>query len=286
MKRFLHLSLLLLAAFFTAQPSQAGVDKIAVATFEDLTLEAESHWCGGEPDEDTGMYLGGFTNGSFYFNTGAMPEWDYWYFFGYANSTATKYESLADQWNNCLGGGYKSTNYGVAYAAAFNGPCEVKVLANNGEGAVVPGFMITNSAYALSSMMNGDASAKKFTEDDWFKLTITGYKGEEETGKVDFYLAKDGKFVTSWDYVDLSSLGKVTKLAFALSSTDNGDWGMNTPAYFCFDDFGAECPTFVQSVKKEGTPAANNIYDLNGRSMKQVRRGNAYIINGKATFVK
>ena len=231
--------------------------------------------------------LGSFVSGSYKFDNGAIPDWDYYYDFMYSNSTATTFASyVTDQWNNCVGGGYKSNNYGVAYAADFNGPCEVNVLANNGEGAVVPGFMITNSAYALSSMMNGDASAKKFTEDDWFKLTITGYKGEEETGKVDFYLAKDGKFVTYWDYVDLSSLGKVTKLSFSLSSTDNGDWGMNTPAYFCFDDFGAECPTGVQSVEKAEAPAANTIYDLNGCSVKQVRRGNAYIINGKATFVK
>lgn len=283
MKRFLHLSLLLMAALFTAQPSQATIDKLLVATFEDIEIGAEGHMSISTEDDEERTSI---TNGSFQFSTGCMAEWASWWFFGYANSKDTKYESLDDQWKNCIGGGYKSNNYGVAYVSSYYGPCEVKVLANNGEGAVVPGFMITNSAYALSSMMNGDSYAKKFTEDDWFKLTITGYKGEEETGKVDFYLAKDGKFVTSWDYVDLSSLGKVTKLAFALSSTDNGDWGMNTPAYFCFDDFGAECPTFVQSVKKEGTPAANNIYDLNGRSMKQVRRGNAYIINGKATFVK
>ena len=60
------------------------------------------------------------------------------------------------------------------------------------------------------------------------------------TGTVDFYLAKDGKILKDWTYCDLSSLGEVTKLTFALSSTDNGDYGMNTPAYFCIDELGAK----------------------------------------------
>ena len=85
-------------------------------------------------------------------------------------------------------------------------------------------------------MMNGDASAKKFTEDDWFKLTITGYKGEEETGKVDFYLAKDGNIVEDWTLFSLAGLGKVLKVTFDVDGTDKGDWGLNTPGYFAYDD--------------------------------------------------
>ncbi|MBO4549163.1 MAG: DUF4465 domain-containing protein, partial [Bacteroidaceae bacterium] len=46
--------------------------------------------------------------------------------------------------------------------------------------------------------------------------------------------------INDWRYVDLSGLGAVAKLGFELSSSDTGEWGMNTPGYFCFDDFGAE----------------------------------------------
>ena len=41
---------------------------------------------------------------------------------------------------------------------------------------------------------------------------------------------------TEWEWVELTSLGAVTTLKFELSSSDNGDWGMNTPAYFCLDE--------------------------------------------------
>jgi hypothetical protein len=44
--------------------------------------------------------------------------------------------------------------------------------------------------------------------------------------------------VSDWTYVDLSALstlGAFSTLHFALSSSDNGDFGMNTPAYFAMD---------------------------------------------------
>jgi len=47
--------------------------------------------------------------------------------------------------------------------------------------------------------------------------------------------------VDEWTFIDVSSLGggssiPKTQLVFTLSSTDNGQFGMNTPAYFCLDD--------------------------------------------------
>jgi len=34
----------------------------------------------------------------------------------------------------------------------------------------------------------------------------------------------------------------VKRIVFNLNSTDQGDWGMNTPAYFCLDDLSYEFP--------------------------------------------
>ena len=216
----------------------------AIATFEDVTDVTEpvdGHMSVGTEDDDDREF---FTSGDYAFASGCMHDWDYWYWFGYANHTETKYETLDDQWNNIVGGGYDgSATYGVAFAAAFNGPCYVTLL---GEPAVVPGFYITNSSYAYTSMTNGDASAKKFEKGDWFKLTITGFDADDnETGTKEYYLADlrdeaTAYIINDWRYVDLSCLGEVAKLGFELTSTDNGSYGMNTPAYFCFDNFGAE----------------------------------------------
>ena len=75
---------------------------------------------------------------------------------------------------------------------------------------------------------------------DWFKLTIGGsLEGQAVDATVDFYLAQGTDFVTAWTYVDLSKLGKVDELNFTLTGSRTGDYGLNTPAYFCIDDLGA-----------------------------------------------
>ena len=202
---------------------------LEMADFENLELAAESHMSISTAEDDDRTE---FTSGDFQFSTGCLSEWATWWSFGYANSTATKYETLDDQWNNIVGGGYAdSKNYGVAYVSSYFGASEVKVLNHTG-GVVVPGFYITNSSYAYNSLTGGDSFAKKFGKGDWFKVTITGYDANNEvTGTKDFYLAdlrdpNKAYIINDWRYVDLSGLGKVSKLGFELSSTDNGDWGL------------------------------------------------------------
>ncbi|MCI6491676.1 MAG: DUF4465 domain-containing protein, partial [Prevotella sp.] len=45
-----------------------------------------------------------------------------------------------------------------------------------------------------------------------------------------------------WDWVDLSSLGTVKTLTMSMSGSDMGTWGLNTPTYFCMDDFNGVAP--------------------------------------------
>ena len=273
----------------------------AVATFEDIqdiTDPVDGHISVGTEDDDEREF---FVSGDYAFNSGCMSDWDYWYWFGYASRTETKYETLDDQWNNIVGGGYDgSANYGVAFAAEFNGPCYVTLLT---EPAVVPGFYITNSSYAYTSMMNGDYSAKKFGKGDWFKLTIIGFDANDEvTGSKDYYLAdlRDAAtayIINDWHYVDLSCLGAVAKIGFALSSSDNGDWGMNTPAYFCFDNFGAEGTEVLPEKNVEistGISSMDNgqwimdneaIYNLAGQRLGKKRKG-INIVGGKKIATK
>ncbi|HDM77155.1 MAG TPA: DUF4465 domain-containing protein, partial [Deltaproteobacteria bacterium] len=150
------------------------------------------------------------------------------------------------------------SNYAIGYVG-FSGPPTVSFLYEDLYSLDVPreitGAYFTNTTYAYLSMRDGDAFAKKFGGDsgsdpDWFKLTITGIgESGSKTGEVDFYLA-DYRFddnskdyiVDKWTWVDLSSLGEVVALQFALSSSDSGEWGMNTPAYFAMDDLNGAPP--------------------------------------------
>lgn len=47
--------------------------------------------------------------------------------------------------------------------------------------------------------------------------------------------AADDYVVTDWRWLDLSGLGAVSSLQFALTSSDVGPFGINTPAYFAMD---------------------------------------------------
>jgi len=94
---------------------------------------------------------------------------------------------------------------------------------------------VTNSTYAYLAIKdqndgNQNPFVKEWTQDDKFTLTITGYNGNEKTASVDFALANGTDIVDSWQQVDLSLLGKVTKIVFATTSTDP-----MTPSYFCLD---------------------------------------------------
>ena len=108
---------------------------------------------------------------------------------------------------------------------------------------------VTNTTYAGLSMLYGDMFAKRFggpdgTDSDFFILTIHGLDANgDDTGSVDFYLANYtfqdpnlNYIVSAWTTVDLTPLGNATSLAFELNSSDIGQFGMNTPAYFAMDN--------------------------------------------------
>ncbi|HRZ97480.1 MAG TPA: DUF4465 domain-containing protein, partial [Paludibacter sp.] len=125
---------------------------------------------------------------------------------------------------------------GVLYA-----PGSLTCPANENGAFTIKSIMVNNTTYAYWDMKNGNLPfSKKFVSGDWFKVSIKGYKSKIETAGVDVFMAdfRDGKtfLMNKWQKVDLNSLGKVDSVAFSLSSSDNGNFGMNTPAYICIDN--------------------------------------------------
>jgi hypothetical protein len=102
-------------------------------------------------------------------------------------------------------------------------------------------------------MTNGDDFAKQFMSDDWFELTIEGFNNEVSTGTVKVMLADSSdsapKILETWQTVDLSSLGEVSKLAFTLNSSDVGNYGMNTPSFFAVDNIIFEFTNSLNNLK-------------------------------------
>lgn len=221
---------------------------MAIATFDDLYLDTDSHWCGDVDDED--YMQGSFFSGSFEFNNLYMADWDSWAFFGYANHTATSFSSLTtDQWNSAVGHGVdESANYGVVYVSPYMGKT-LSTLTNTDEGQAVPGMYVTNSAWVVDAILHGDGMSEAFGEGDLLTLKLTGKKADGSTSTMEIPLAdyraadaKDRWYLDTWQWVDLSPLGDVTEMEWDITSSKTNSYGITTPTYVCVDNIGAVCP--------------------------------------------
>lgn len=216
------------------------------ATFENLWLESESAWAGPDTKGETmtGAYgdtqlAGSFVSGSYSFSNTYSLDWSSWNGFAYSNNTANDFTTLADQYNSATGGG---RNGSENFAVAFSGG-DIRVL-NRAEGDSLRGCYVTNSAYAMNSILNGDSYAQKFTEGSWLKIIFTGHRTDGTTADVEYYLADyrpakeaDRYSLDTWQWVDLRALGEVTSVSFTIDGSDKSYGYLNTPAYFCMDDF-------------------------------------------------
>lgn len=268
-----------------------------VADFENLYLADNSHWNGPDTkgDIEEGLYgdqqyQGWFLSGSYAFANNYSIDWHSWSGFSYANSTATSFATYTtDQWNNCVGGGHDgSPNYAVFFEDSF-APMTVTVL-NNPAGQQLSGFYITNAAWTVDAILNGDgqtgekdadensvSGTEAFRQGDYLKLIIKADNHE----KVEFYLADyrgaeaDHYYVSDWQWVDLSTLGTVKELTFHMESSRHNSFGYTTPLYFCMDDFNgtAPVPSAITRPTTDETTDIEGYYDLNGRRIAAPQQG-------------
>jgi hypothetical protein len=203
-------------------------------TFSEVQLPAESFWNGS-----TGS--GGVSFGLTHFSNNYIEEYNYWEGFAFSNVTDIVTHGLENQYSAYVEElSPTSTNvYGISYVYENSATISFYSPAN------LLSMSVTNSTWAYLSMLNGDANSKKFENGDWFKLTIVGYDNSENiVNSVEFYLADfqstSNYIIKDWTSINLTPLKNVSKVVFNLSSSDNGEWGMNTPAYVCFDNLRVE----------------------------------------------
>ncbi len=210
------------------------------STFDEIQLAPNSFWNGSN-------LSGGFNSGNAFFKNYYDTAYYSWDGFSVSNTTDTSTSGWSNIYSAMATPTSPAENYSVVGVTGYYGPTYC-ILTGASAGKLLMSTKITNSVMAYKSMKDGDSFAKKFgglngTDPDWFMLTITGFNSGQLTDTVNFYLA-DFRFAnTSSDYiikdwvtVNLEKLGNVDSIVFALSSSDVGAWGMNTPAYFCVDD--------------------------------------------------
>lgn len=223
--------------------------KAMAATMENLWLGDYGAWAGPDTKGElvTGEYLdqqlaGSFVSGSYMFSNNYSLDYGSWSGFAYSNRTSTAYEGLDDQYNSAAGSGHGgSANYAVGFGSG-----KVTVLSRE-LGDTISGLYVTNTAYALNSIINGDSYSSKFEQGSFLKVVFTGTRADGTTATVESYLADyrqadaaDHYYLDTWQWVDLRPLGKVVSLSFAIDGSDKSYGYLNTPAYFCLDDLGGE----------------------------------------------
>ncbi|MCX6240174.1 MAG: DUF4465 domain-containing protein [Bacteroidia bacterium] len=235
-----------LLVFTACQKEDRDLVETKTVDFESLTLGSTSFWNGSDGTGEFNASGIKFKN-----NYNAMyGSWDGFVYSQKADITTSGYINQYSVFD-----GTNATNKFALYYPPFG--ADAFALFPTGSEYNIKSISVCNSTYTALSMKNGDASfSKKFggttgNDKDWFKMTVIGFNAVGDSVKsVDFFLA-DYRFddnskdyiVNKWTTVDLASLGKINKITFRLTSTDNGAWGMNTPAYVCLDNIKYEVVT-------------------------------------------
>lgn len=258
---------------FAALVGSLAVSAQTVSDFESLTLPGTdtAYVNYATPGKDVG-----FTSGLAYFpcvydTAFGMSFWSSG--FAYSNKKDTLTSGYLNAYAAKTGKGFS----GSAQYATANGSSNFIHLTGAAAGHSAMGFYITNSTYAYNSMRDGDAFAKKFSaaDSDYFRLDVFAYSGGlRKADSVSFFLAdfrdkdpKKGYIVKDWEWVDLLKLGKADSFLLRLTSSDEGAWGMNTPASYCIDHFitnetGMDIKEAAAKAdfKVFPNPASNRIY--------------------------
>jgi hypothetical protein len=216
-----------------------------VATFDDLTLASDTAYVN---------YVGtgtdvGFHDGNAHFPCVYDSAYGWQGGFAYSDKVDSVHSGYGNEYSAKTATGYAgSANYAAVYCSdpvTFAFYTRV-VLTGAAVNKPVAGFYVTNSTYAYNAIRDGYFTATAFDSGSWFLLTIKGYIGGAlTTDSVNFYLADfrspdsaSRYILKTWEWVDLTSLGNADSLQFHLNSSDTaGGFGMNTPAFFCIDNF-------------------------------------------------
>jgi hypothetical protein len=159
--------------------------------------------------------------------------------------------SYYNTYSNITGLAYSGSNYVTLQDQA--------IITFSNTSTAVSGFYITNTTWAWKTIKKGDSFSRKFGDTtgtgsgtsipqgeypDWFKVSVVGYQdGNAKTDTVHYYLADyraagttNDYVIKNWQFVNCSALGEVDSIQFVMKSSDSGQWGMNTPAFFSIDN--------------------------------------------------
>jgi len=238
MKRFYILASALLSVT-TLKAQFTTVD------FEDLTLPAVDTFYNGADG------AGQFTSNNIVFGNSFEDFGTYtvWSGFAYSNMTDNTTAGFGNQYSSFAGNGAENSENYAVYT-----PTDTLYLPGSSNFGNVS---IVNTTYAGISMRDGDQFAKQFGSpngadgqpdgtngEDYFYVTVYGWdENDDLVDSTEIYLAdyqsadaNDHYILDQWTEFNLSPLDGSSYFTFRFTSSDVGQWGINTPLYFAMDN--------------------------------------------------
>ena len=269
--------------------------------FEELPLPSEqSYWNGAD---ESGHFL---SQNVRFDNFYEVTDWGYnWHGFAYSNMSDTTTPGFENQYSAFAGMGAENTEkYGIFYYSSFSPAPDTLAFPSQVQFNTVA---VTNTTYAGISMRDGNEFSKQFgspngangapdgTEGkDFFYVTFYGWDANSNlVDSTEIYLADfrsdnatDHYILQEWTTFDLSKLNGSMYLTFNFTSSDVGEWGINTPTYFALDNLEyAEMvnntsehefitavypnPT-TENIHVKGSNGTVRLLDLNGQILDEV----------------
>ncbi|MEN8696583.1 MAG: DUF4465 domain-containing protein [Bacteroidia bacterium] len=261
-------NLLLIFTAFLVQATFAQITHPRVySTFDNLPLAKADTFNNGVDGS------AGFTHYGRTWNNAYNDAWGSWSGWALSNMTDTVTAGFINQYSAITGSGVSGTpNYMVSTG---NG-AYIKL----DEPTFISGAYFTNATYTAHDMEQGSGFSKKFggddgNDEDYLRVIISSYLDDTFVDSTIFYLA-DFRFadnsqdyiVKDWTFVDfnedVTTDIEVDSISFRYEGSDVGEFGLNTPKYFCMDDFNA-----ISDGKVFGdrfTLAADTFYNGNDNS--------------------
>lgn len=213
-----------------------------VATFENLSLDAESYYNGATDHSGTldaterFEYQDGLALFRVYFTQTEFYE--YWSGTAYSNQTdltTADWTNFSAYANVPTGGGVEgSENYAFGYisgADTISFQCPVCTHTE------ISGAYFTNTTWAYHYINGTYGTGDGYGTDDYYKLIFKGLNeiGDYNGSETEFYLADftngNSTIIDDWTWVDLSALGESYAIEITCVSTDD-----LTPFYYCMDN--------------------------------------------------
>lgn len=239
-----------------------------ISTFDDVRYGDTTEYKNGKNAE------GSFTNGKAIFYNDYNAAWGSWSGFAMSKVSDTETQGFQNQYASITGNGFQSTSqYAVGYQRA-----SIKLI----EAQTVTGFRFTNNTYAYWEMKEGSQFSKKFggsdgTDKDSLLLIVEPFLEGKKLGIQKGILAdyrfgnsSDDYILDTWEWIDLSSFGMIDSVVLSFQSSDNGQFGINTPTYVCIDDLNGLSPEHGTNIGASifngllGSKSVDNKMDMTG----------------------